>query len=237
MNRENENYFLTLGNIEYCAINDYEDLFFKNELSSQYYDEELEENKWYIKKYILKIDSYSGQSITTPYVSTTGGLDTGSTVYYVDLTPEDILLDDTLQTELETIYNYVKSYEGNTTILQYNDGLPFLMETTYLEEGSDSIEGTNNGNIYSKPTISLEGSGIVDIYLEDIQMFEVDLTTHNKIVIDTDEMEAYNPSTGALANRQVTGEYDVFKLDSGEFDLRFSGSLTKATVTNYQRWL
>ena len=68
-------------------------------------------------------------------------------------------------------------------------------------------------------------------------MFEVDLTENNEIIINTEEMEAFNPETGALANRQVTGEYDVFKLDPEENDLRFSGNLTKATITNYERWL
>ena len=77
----------------------------------------------------------------------------------------------------------------------------------------------------------------MDIYLNDTQMFEVDLSETNEIVINTQEMEAYNPTTNALANRQVVGDYSKFKLDSGENDLRFSGALTKATITNYERWL
>ena len=68
-------------------------------------------------------------------------------------------------------------------------------------------------------------------------MFQVDLTDTNEIVIDTDEMEAYDPSTQALMNRQVTGNYDNFKINAGENTLKFSGELTKATVTGYVRWL
>ena len=55
--------------------------------------------------------------------------------------------------------------------------------------------------------------------------------------IDTEAMEAYNPDTNALANRQVTGDYSKIKLEPGENDLRFSGDLSKATVTKYKRWL
>ena len=115
--------------------------------------------------------------------------------------------------------------------------MPFILDLSALELGSDHLVINNQGNIYSKPTLDLEGSGIVDIYLNDNQILEADLTEAEEIVIDTEAMEATNPSTGLLANRQVTGDYSRIKLDPGENDLRFSGDLTKATITNYERWL
>lgn len=160
-----------------------------------------------------------------------------TTLDYVLETPINTLIEDTtLIEQLEELKN-ATSYEGQTNITQTNNDLPFILEVSTMELGSDTITIDNIGNIYSKPTLDLEGTGIVDIYLNDTQMFEVDLSEKNEIVIDTEKMEAYNPTDNTLANRQVTGDYSKFKLDSGENDLRFSGNLTKATITNYERWL
>ena len=127
------------------------------------------------------------------------------------------------------------SKDGQTNISQVNNDLPFFMIVSALKLGSDVITIPDGGNIYSKPMIKLEGTGIVDIYLNDVQEFEVDLTEDNEITIDTEKMEAYT-ETG-LANRKVTGDYSKFKLQPGDNELRFSGALTKATITRYTRWL
>lgn len=115
--------------IEYCKIGDYADQFFKNTIDSEFYDSTLLENEWYLKKKISKIDSYNGETITTPYISTTGGLDTGATVYYGLTTPTYIHISQeeypTLKAQLENLYNNAKSYNGQTNITQTNDDLPF----------------------------------------------------------------------------------------------------------------
>ena len=158
-------------------------------------------------------------------------------VYYVLATPTNTeITDTTLLEQLEAIKNAI-SYKGQTNITQVSNDLPFILDLSALKENSDHLVIDNIGNIYSKLTLDLEGTGIVDIYLNDTQMFEVDLSEKNEIVIDTQAMEAYNPTDNTLANRQVTGDYSKFKLDSGENDLRFSGDLTKATITRYVRWL
>ena len=162
----------------------------------------------------------------------------GDVAFYLPLKEEtDIeITDETLADQLEAIKNAI-SCKGQTNITQTNNDLPFILDLSALKENSDHLVIDNIGNIYSKPTLDLEGTGIVDIYLNDTQMFEVDLSEKNEIVIDTQAMEAYNPTDNTLANRQVTGDYSKFKLESGENDLRFSGALTKATITNYERWL
>ena len=162
----------------------------------------------------------------------------GDVTFYLPLKEEtDIeITNETLIDQLEVIKNAI-SYKGQTNISQTNNDMPFILDLSALKENSDHLVIDNIGNIYSKPTLDLEGTGIVDIYLNDTQMFEVDLSEKNEIVIDTEKMEAYNPTDNTLANRQVTGDYSKFKLDSGENDLRFSGDLTKATITNYERWL
>lgn len=237
MNQESDTYFVTLGTIEYCKISSFEDILFKNETSSQYYDSNLELDKWYIKKYVAKIDSYNGESVTTSYVSSTGGLDNGATVYYGLITPTDVLLGDTLQTQLDIIYEYCKSFEGQTNVLQYNDGLPFILSINALKKGSDTITVNNTGNIYSKPSLLIEGTGTISVYLNDIQIFNIDLSQSSKIMIDTANLEAYDPDTNLLMNRKVTGDYNNFVLQAGNNNIRFSGNLTSAILTNYTRWL
>lgn len=49
-----EEYELSLGNIELCKIGDYQDILFKNVVGDENYNAELEEEAWYKKKIINK---------------------------------------------------------------------------------------------------------------------------------------------------------------------------------------
>lgn len=55
-------------------------------------------------------------------------------VYYVLLTPTYILLNDTLQSQLEYIYNQMLAYKGQTNISQINNDLPFIIDSTALKD-------------------------------------------------------------------------------------------------------
>lgn len=158
-------------------------------------------------------------------------------VYYVLETPTyEEITDTTLISQLNAIEKAL-SYDGQTNISQTNTGLPFIISANALEKGSNTATVNNTGNIYSKPTIDIEGSGTVDIYLNNNQMFSVDLSNSNECVIDTTNLEAYNPSNSALMNRQVTGDYSNFKLNTGENAVKVNGNVTKVTITDYTRWL
>lgn len=65
-----------------------------------------------IIKRTSKIDSYNGEAITTPYMSTTGGLDTGATVIYQIDTPQEIALAATEMTALRQL----QTFDGTTNI-------------------------------------------------------------------------------------------------------------------------
>ena len=158
-------------------------------------------------------------------------------VYYVLETPtHEEITDTTLISQLNAIEKAL-SYDEQTNISQTNTGLPFIISASALEKGSNTATVNNTGNIYSKPTIDIEGSGTVDIYLNNNQMFSVDLSNSNECVIDTTNLEAYNPSNSALMNRQVTGDYSNFKLNTGENAVKVNGNVTKVTITDYTRWL
>lgn len=82
--------------IEMLKIGDYQDKF------------EFKDGQWVIPNKIKKIDSYNGEEITTDYISTTGGLDVGATVYYVG--NEDYVIEDS---ELINELNIISKLQTN----------------------------------------------------------------------------------------------------------------------------
>ena len=155
-------------------------------------------------------------------------------VYYVLATPTNTeITDTTLIEQLEAIKS-ANSYYGTTNINQVNNDMPFILDVSYLS-GTDNITITNHGNYYSKPKLTLTGTGNIGIYLNDSQIFQVALGTDETIIIDTDKMETYYEST--LKNRQVIGDYNSFKLLSGENTIKISGTFSKLQVDNYSRWI
>ena len=155
-------------------------------------------------------------------------------IYYVLATATDTeITDSTLISQLNAIKS-ANSYYGTTNINQVNNDMPFILDVSYLS-GTNNITITNHGNYYSKPKLTLTGTGNIGIYLNDSQIFQVALGTDETIIIDTDKMEAYYEST--LKNRQVIGDYNSFKLLSGENTIKISGTFSKLQVDNYSRWI
>lgn len=96
---------------------------------------------------------------------------------------------------------------------------------------------TNLGNIYSKPLLVISGSGTITVSLDGNQILNIDMTGLTTIAIDTVLMEAYDPNTGVLLNRNVTGDYSKLKLEKGTNTLNLGGTITSATITHVSRWL
>ena len=117
--------------------------------------------------------------------------------------------------ESETIKNY--SYAEGTT--------------------SANISVRNDGNIYSKPTLSITGKGAISVYLGNTQILEISLddTETETIIINAEKMNAYN-TDGDYMNRQVTGNYDNLRLDVGVNNLLIEGAITNVSINNYSRW-
>lgn len=156
-------------------------------------------------------------------------------VYYVLATPTDTeITNTTLINQLEALKGAM-SYEGQTNISQVNNDLPFILKVKGTKEGSGEGIINNIGNIYAKPIIELEGTGNIGIYKNGTQYFEVDMSNDNEITIDTEKMEAYH--NGVLKNRKVIGDYNKFTIDEGNNNIEITGELTKATISNYTRWL
>lgn len=132
-------------------------------------------------------------------------------------------------TEAET-YNYIYFSIESGTAVNFTLDLQLINNDT---TGCISIR--NAGNYFSRPTITIYGSGNIDLYLNDLQVFEINLGSYTSITIDTNNMNAYNGST--LLNRNVTGSYDNFKLKVGNNTVSWSGTITQIEISNYSRWL
>lgn len=100
---------------------------------------------------------------------------------------------------------------------------------------TSAITVRNNGNYVSKSVIHIKGTGIINLSLNGVQLFRIDLSTTNSITIDTGRLEAYNDDV--LMNRYVVGNYDKFVLNVGPNSVSWDGALTYIAFENYSRWI
>lgn len=106
---------------------------------------------------------------------------------------------------------------------------------TFNITNQTSIQISNSGNIYSKPVLTITGTGNIGIYLNGVQIFAIALGSLNQIIIDTNNMNAYLGST--LLNRIVVGDYNNFKLNIGSNQITWSGDISQIQIDNYSRWI
>lgn len=100
-----------------------------------------------------------------------------------------------------------------------------------------NISVRNTGNIYSKPILTITGSGTVNVYINNTQILELKLSAAGeKIIIDVESMNATD-TDGNYLNRQVTGDYDNLIFAVGSNSLRVTGTLTSVTIDKYSRWI
>lgn len=97
----------------------------------------------------------------------------------------------------------------------------------------------NSGNYKSKPIITITGSGTTNLYLNGNQVLVIALGTNTStIAIDVDSMNAYQPNTLNLLNRNVIGDYEDCMLEVGKNTISFSGgAIDSIAIDNYSRWI
>lgn len=126
-------------------------------------------------------------------------------------------------------YNYIWFY------IQPNVAMDFNIVVWVSNDDFNSITLFNKGNTVSKPTLTLHGSGTINISLNDVQAFVVDLDVWNYITIDVNEMNAYQDDV--LMNRYVTGDYDNLIFKMGKNILSWTGNVSEIEVEDYSRWI
>lgn len=104
-----------------------------------------------------------------------------------------------------------------------------------FDNPTGAITVRDNGNYVSKPVIHIKGTGIINLSLNGVQLFRIDMSTSNSITIDTERLEAYNDDT--LMNRYVVGNYDKFVLKVGPNSVSWDGALTYIAFEKLSRWI
>lgn len=99
--------------------------------------------------------------------------------------------------------------------------------------GQSTAEIRNAGNYFSKPIITLTGTGTINISVNGVQKCVLTLGTSESITLDADKQEAY--FDGALKNRKMDGEF--ITLETGKNTITWTGDLSKIEITHYSRWI
>lgn len=111
-------------------------------------------------------------------------------------------------------------------------------EKTYTSFDNNSVTIRNNGNYYSRPKITIFGTGTINLSLNGNQLFVINLGSQAaQITIDAEQLEAYDEDTNVLMNRSVDGDYDNLRLKVGANTISWSGNVTKVIINNYSRWI
>ena len=139
-----------------------------------------------------------------------------------------VTLSDTL-TAAKT-FNYLWFYITSGTAMNFT-----LMVGVTNNNPSNSITINNAGNIYSKPIITIEGAGDIELYLNELAIFALNIGSFPSMTIDTNLMEAYNSTQ--LLNIYVSGDYDNFQLNIGSNVISWTGDITQIEISNYSRWI
>lgn len=108
-------------------------------------------------------------------------------------------------------------------------------KTYNFTQQSQSLAVRNNGNIYSKPIITLYGNGTINLSLNGIEVFTIAL--NGSMVLDTESQNAYDPETLDFLNRYVIGDFKNLYLKIGLNTLSWTGDLTKVEINNCSRWI
>lgn len=109
-------------------------------------------------------------------------------------------------------------------------------KTFYFTQVNGALTIRNNGNYFSRPILTIVGSGDIYIYINNVQILKLTLNANQTIIIDSEAMNAYNLS-GELLNRLVNGNYDKIRLKTGSNIISYGGDLRKISIKNYSRWL
>lgn len=110
----------------------------------------------------------------------------------------------------------------------------FTLSVTMASNSFNRIALTNRGNVVSRPTVTVYGSGNVELAINAVTVLSFAIDDEN-ITIDAEEMNAYHGD--ALMNRRVTGDYADLRLNVGENVISWNGDVTGIKVEDFSRWL
>lgn len=125
-------------------------------------------------------------------------------------------------------------YDALWLDIRAGTSVDFTLGVTMASDSFNEISLTNRGNVVSRPTVTVYGSGNVELAINAVTVLSFSIEG-GSITIDAEEMNAYRGD--ALMNRHVTGDYADLRLNVGENVLSWNGDVTGTKVEDFSRWL
>lgn len=125
-------------------------------------------------------------------------------------------------------------YDALWLDIKSGTSVDFTLGVTMASGSFNEISLTNRGNVVSRPTVTVYGSGNVELAINAVTVLSFSIDD-GYITIDADEMNAYHGDT--LMNRRVTGDYSDLRLNVGENVISWRGDVTGIRVEDFSRWL
>lgn len=125
-------------------------------------------------------------------------------------------------------------YDALWLDIRAGTSVDFTLGVTMASGSFNEISLANRGNVVSRPTVTVYGSGNVELAINAVTVLSFSIDD-GYITIDADEMNAYHGDT--LMNRRVTGDYSDLRLNVGENVLSWNGDVTGIKVEDFSRWL
>ena len=140
-----------------------------------------------------------------------------TTVYYVNATPEYVLLNDTLQGQLEDI-SYALGYDNQTNIIQVNDNLPFIISATGLKPvPTKTSELQNDSGFLTSSDITNVAYKNADNNFSTGQTINGDLQVYGDITNTGSSYETHAEKIYTKDDYIVTRDGAVSGLGSGDY--------------------
>lgn len=125
-------------------------------------------------------------------------------------------------------------YDALWLDIRAGTSVDFTLAVTMASNSFSEIALTNRGNAISRPTVTVYGSGNVELAINAVTVLSFSIDG-GYITVDAEEMNAYRGNE--LMNRRVTGDYADLRLNVGENVLSWSGDVTGIRVEDFSRWL
>lgn len=125
-------------------------------------------------------------------------------------------------------------YDALWLDIRAGTSVDFTLSVTMASNSFSEISLTNRGNVVSRPTVTVYGSGNVELAINAVTVLSFSIDD-GYITIDAEEMNAYHGD--ALMNRHVTGDYADLRLNAGENVISWRGDVTGIRVEDFSRWL
>lgn len=125
-------------------------------------------------------------------------------------------------------------YDALLLDIKAGTSVDFTLGVTMASNSFNQISLTNRGNVVSRPTVTVHGSGNVELSINAVTVLSFSIEG-GYITIDAEKMNAYHGN--ALMNRRVTGDYSDLRLNVGENAISWRGDVTAIRVEDFSRWL